>query len=885
MRNRTESPWQARVLSLMLSLCLLLAMALPVLAEEEEENTLRIVNLQQFLDFAEDCRLDAYSQNLTVTLAVDLDLSGTEFTGIPIFCGTFQGGGHTISGWTFDGDGSQVGLFRYLTDTAVVQDLYLEGDVQPQGSRENVGGLAGSNAGRIENCQFTGTVIGGDGVGGLVGVNTVSGIIENCHVSGDLSGNHFVGGIAGKNNGVIRSCANTAQVNTTVQENTVSLSDVTIDSLTHSESSQTVTDIGGIAGSSDGVIRDCVNRGDVGYQHMGYNIGGIAGTQSGYIVDCENRGSVQGRKEVGGIVGQMEPTARIEYEEDALQILQRQLNGLSGTVSQTSANVQNAAGTLYSQVEALGNHVQDAKDAVGLLIPDRDDPSLPDGDTIQAAKNGLSSSISGMNSTLEGMSASTQSAMGKLSNNLHSLQNQITAMSATLGNVSETLGGSLTDVSDDDTEADLGGKVASCVNYGAVLADRNVGGIAGAMALENDLDLQDDLQSVGQSSLNFESELRAVVLDCENQATVTASKENAGGVVGWVSLGLVKNSRNLGDVDGETCDYVGGVAGQSSGYIRGCSAKSTLTGNAWVGGVAGSATIATDCRSAVALTGTEKLGGILGEQAQDHSEEEIPLSGNFYLPVFDDHGGIDGISYDGLAQPLDEDTFLALEDLPELFAQVIVTFRYDDGTQRQITLSSGSALSASQIPQLPERDGYVGRWEGLEEADLDNIVFNITFEASYVGNQTTLESKTTRANGRALLLVEGNFTQDSDLTVAQGQEEPPLEGGQTLAEIWNVHVENPLSITGGRLLLPEDWDADHMALLVRSGDGDWQTVEHTLDGSYAVFSLTQSNATLALVQTASPMWLLYAGVALAVLLAAALLLGFRKKRKSSAKRS
>ena len=112
----------------------------------------------------------------------------------------------------------------------------------------------------------------------------------------------------GNNLGVIRSCNNRSAVNTTAEENQVKLSDISFDTITGSESVSTVTDIGGIAGTSSGVIRQSKNRGNVGYQHMGYNVGGIAGTQTGYLYKCENFAQVYGRKEVGGIVGQMEPT-------------------------------------------------------------------------------------------------------------------------------------------------------------------------------------------------------------------------------------------------------------------------------------------------------------------------------------------------------------------------------------------------------------------------------------------------------------------------------------------------------------------------------------------------------------------------------------------------
>ena len=110
-----------------LLLCLLLVLSLPVtaLAEEakdtdeaaaaEEGTTLRILRQKQFLDFAENCRLDSYSRNLSVVLLADIDLTGVDFAGIPIFCGNFDGNGHTVSGLSITRDGSNMGLSAMLT--------------------------------------------------------------------------------------------------------------------------------------------------------------------------------------------------------------------------------------------------------------------------------------------------------------------------------------------------------------------------------------------------------------------------------------------------------------------------------------------------------------------------------------------------------------------------------------------------------------------------------------------------------------------------------------------------------------------------------------------------------------------------------------------------
>lgn len=113
------------------------------------------------------------------------------------------------------------GLFRHLTAVAVVKDLTVTGTVTPGGSKSCVGAIAGRNDGQILRCIFSGTVVGGDYIGGIAGSNRLTGLIENCHVDGAIYGNHFVGGIAGENTGVIRSCSNNALINTTPQQNSI----------------------------------------------------------------------------------------------------------------------------------------------------------------------------------------------------------------------------------------------------------------------------------------------------------------------------------------------------------------------------------------------------------------------------------------------------------------------------------------------------------------------------------------------------------------------------------------------------------------------------------------------------------------------------------------
>ena len=879
-----------RILSIFLCFLMLLGIALPVYADETEvpeEPTvveLRISTAEEFITFAENCRLDTYSQNLMVTLEKDIDLGKIAFQSVPIFSGTFDGKNHTISGLNTTADGSTQGLFRYLTSTAVVQNLTVKGEFHPGGSRNEIGAIAGQNDGHILNCSFGGTVSGGDYVGGLVGVNTVTGIIENCHTDGQIHGDHFVGGIAGENYGVIRNCSNKALINTTPQQNDIEISDITMDTLTNTEAANTVTDIGGIAGISNGVIRECKNYGDVGYQHMGYNIGGIAGTQSGYIVSCENHGSIQGRKEVGGIVGQMEPTSLIEYSEDTLQILQGQLGTMSGLVNQASSNAQTNASQISGQIGVLQNQTQTARDAVDTLFPDAGNPEIPDPDTILAAQNTLSTTLSAMPGTLRSIASATQTTINGLSRDLNAISAQVSAMGETINGASENLGGSITDISDQDTPEILTGKVEDCINYGDVLADLNAGGIAGAMAMENDLDILEDWYLHGEESLNFESEVRAVILNCENQGTVTGMKQNVGGITGWQSLGLVKGCSNTGKVDGENADYVGGISGLSAGYIRNNYAKCKITASTYAGGIAGSGTIVTNCISMVQIeNANEKLGAILGVAAESKTQdEETPIAGNIYPMINRDFGAIDGISYAGLAEPMVLDTFFSLENLPEMFRSVTVHFLFEDGTEKRIDLRPGSNLSANRIPELPGKEGYTAKWDGLEEADLSNVVFDMTFAAAYIPYCTTIQSEHTRENGLPIVLVEGSFAEGTAITMEESDAAPALTEREILIESWTIRVTEGAAIA--HFLLPDGMDADNLKLLICGADGVWKEIEFTQDESYLVFPVASGEVQLALVQEQenSYAWLI-ALISVVALISLIATFVYRKNKKAKKK--
>lgn len=318
-----------------LALCLgLLFPAAPAAqAAENSPRTLYISTAAELALLSKDCTLDAYSRNLTVVLTADIDLSGVEFAPIPVFCGDFNGAGHTVSGFSFTEKGSDQGFIRYLQAGAVVRDLTLEGTLTPGGSKSSLGLIAGENSGTISGCTVSGTVTGDEDVGGIAGRNTVTGRITGCVSQASVTGELHTGGIAGSNEGVIESCTGQGQVNITENENAM--------------------DTGGIVGYSSGTVTGCVNHSAVGYQHTGYNTGGIAGRQKGVIESCQNHGVIQGRKDIGGIVGQFEPDTNLIYGQDPTQALSDALGGLTPLLSQLTAQVSSAGSSVSEEVSAI----------------------------------------------------------------------------------------------------------------------------------------------------------------------------------------------------------------------------------------------------------------------------------------------------------------------------------------------------------------------------------------------------------------------------------------------------------------------------------------------------------------------------------------------------
>ena len=330
--------------------------------QETEEQIIEIHNVQELQELAANCKLDAWSENVRVELCEDISLSGSDFEPIQIFSGVFDGKGHTISDMYLNGDGYADGFFRYVAPSAVIQNLTISGIVESDNEKECMGGIAGINQGTIMNCTFIGVVKGQNAVGAIAGENESTGIISNCKSYGSISGYDSVGGITGKNHGSVMTCENGAGINNDVagvEERDSEGLDWILDAVqTDDVRLRSNIDVGGIAGYSDGIITYCTNSGVVGYEHVGYNVGGIAGRQSGLLTYCNNTGEVYGRKDVGGIVGQMEPFISV----DEAQSISNAVQELHDRIEKLLDDMDTTQSVLNSDFDELSGYSDSALD-------------------------------------------------------------------------------------------------------------------------------------------------------------------------------------------------------------------------------------------------------------------------------------------------------------------------------------------------------------------------------------------------------------------------------------------------------------------------------------------------------------------------------------------
>lgn len=1107
----------------------------PIVTDEDPSEIIwediHIKDTDDFIEFANNCRLDTWSRNKNVYLDNDIIIAGSDYISVPTFGGHFNGRNYSISGYTMYEARSYTGLFDYVQEGASIENIVVKANIKAEGKQMVTGGIAGENHGEIRNCVFEGNLSGHNYVGGIAGYNELTGNILNCRSIGNISGAYYTGGIAGENVGNISSCINEASVNTVMVDRASSIQDIDLASYADGILSKLTgtagekakagsivdsgsVDTGGIAGLSIGVIQFSENRGEVGYEHVGYNVGGIVGRQSGYVHACTNSGIVRGRKDVGGITGQAEPYVVVDLTEDVISKLSENIdklhdvidntlsdagdssdtisnrlsivkqftdraldetsflsdktidwtNGMVGAgnelmsraqyiMSETSKNdgpidnsadafddAKHAASELEETVndlnirdymddsqkqsyddsrdrfETLSGYVVDYKadysraaenyyiqdiitnnsdpkydDSRDLKQCDRDgnilytqislsdslddwlavytwkhDPSgesmgskSSDNELIKDAandyKNGRISGVSPsvvetkakakakskyetdysttivsvdneladqasdmariviavspkMEEAVRGDASEAAESVEKATEHLESAgrqtkgiisevasrggismpslgedyRNSTNALHAALQGMSDNMGAlnsemadssdvmiddmgevndqfnvimqlyadaidgvldgdygdSIEDSSMEVAETCLDATVADCENIGKVEGDIDVAGIAGAMGVEYDFDLESDITKSGDSKLNSTYQSKCVLRKNKNSAHIISQKSYAGGICGLQEIGTVLSCENYGKIKSNSSDYVGGISGESLSYIQKSVSKCFLVGKNYVGGIAGRGCNILNSYAMVEID-TKEADSFYGAIAGDVTDEG-KVHYNYF--VSDSLAGIDRVSYKGQAEPIDYATFISMETTPSECSKLYVVFYVDDVETDRIETQYGGSVSKEMFPVYVKDDGTYCKWD---KSDLSDLTFDVEVEGEYSRYITTLASDQLRINEQSAILVDGRFKEGEKLqTILWDVNSLPQEGA---LEHWEINI--PSGVNEKHLIRYKDPDnTEAETEIYINNAGRWDKVETGVYGAYKTFEVSGGHAELAVIK-------------------------------------
>lgn len=905
----------------------------------QDESRIEIRDVEDFQEFVRNCKYDSWSLGRTVSLVSDLDLSGLDFDGIAYFNGVFEGNGHEIAHVRLEPKGSDYGFFRYVGENGCVKDLNISGSVVPSGSQENIGGIAGVNDGTIENCSFRGTVNGIKSVGGIAGKNRSSGKLVSCASEALVLATNFTGGIAGTNEGMITGCVNKSSVNTEELEPTLDLGGVDLGSFNFAQNVVNRNDMGGIAGTSHGLIVDCTNEGIVGYRHTGYNAGGIAGSQNGTILTSVNKGKVYGRKDVGGIVGQAEPYVESEYLDDKVRQtkedidrLSRTMNHISATMSATSSQVRQQAENLDQQytmsVENISGSIKD------LAAAAQGDPEAQQYvDQINAAVDNIHSIQSAGGELSQEQMDAIQNNLDTINNNLGSLQGTYDDAGQSAEEFADGIADQIQQSRDQKASRDEEiRKMADTIDAGVQSiansmesASNQIAGITNSIG--NDLALITGEEEIVEdiSSVETAESMDGVVSGCVNYGEINGDL-NAGGIAGTMNIeydgdpefdlklrndvnvrlrstvnGVIIHSVNHGAVTVKK-NCAGGITGlQELGFIYDCEGYGAVqsdTGN-YLGGIVGdSAGTVEKSYTLCNLSGMDYVGGICGSgysvkdnisvsnvgssgerigSIAGYLAEEGTVKGNVF--VSDDVHGVDNISYAGTADQSSYEEVMEMEGIPEGFSRVTIFFESEEDIIAEKQIAYGGSLTKDDFPDVPEKEGHYVEWPGLK--DLTDIRENLTVEAEYVPWTESVAGSEKTEDGKRVFLAVGAFYEDTKVRMTAIDGPAPIgdEAAVAYAYSWELISgrEKSFETVEAHLAIPTG--AESVSVWVE-GDGAWNEIQAKTDGSYLVAELPYGADFAVVTQPAEDnrYWVI-AGAAAAVLAGVVLIWYSKKTRK------
>ena len=497
-----------------------------------------------------------------------------------MYSGTFDGNNHTISNFNVVLDQEYqfmyAGFFGAIGGQGVVKNLTIEmtpetGAVRAydQVDTSYAGAVAAYNNGVIENCHVKGTVSGNKYIGGITGFNSTYGTVKNCSFDGGIiATGSCSGGIVGYNKGVLQSPLNASVVSTDIS-----------------------SFFGGIAGYSSTDMDGFEAYVDIVASNG--NIGGIVGKSAGCISNCYASGKItDGGSYTGGIVGEGDAYIYVENCESDVEINGASFSGgISGYCPTVKGSISHGNVTGLDMVG-------------GISGSGNTDGCTSDSNVCGDEKvGGIVGTGRSDNCSYSGVYVKGNSCVGGIAGYSSGVANSDVANAGVTAAISYAGG----------VAGYNGGEIRNSYSYADVTA---VKGYAGGLVGHN---------------------YRTNVYDSYSKGDVFANSDYASGLIGYHTdyNNNISNCYATGDVY-TTGNYVGGIIGFADNKYRvnnadyythpvvtGCEYSGALDGAAYIGGIVGAmdeyystnyhyGMTIRNCYTDVEISGNSYLGGIAG---------------------------------------------------------------------------------------------------------------------------------------------------------------------------------------------------------------------------------------------------------------------------------
>ena len=647
------------------------------------------------------------------------------------------------------------------------------------------------------------------------------------------------------------------------------------------------SDLKGIVSGLDSAVTDCKDtiRGLTGEYKQAANaaIGtiesGVKQIRQGY--DSLKKGEGMLISDPKGAISQVKSgvsdlSAGIKSLKNGVDALDKVRSDLeeSGDSQQAASSIKNLVSTFQSSENsadaALSNISSVASQISGGAA------SVSSGvDTGSYKKNvqGIASAIGGIGESLNSTKNSIKNSSSKIIRDFEKVSSEFTAIVNMFGSmVDDTMNTNflskdtyLADISDDAIFSAIDGKTAESVNRGDVEADVNVGGVAGTMAVEYDMDPEDDIDVSGKTGIHFEYQTKVIVFRNKNYGDILGKKDCVGSVIGNMDVGTVYGCEAYGTAESETGDYVGGVAGKSVSAIKKSYAKCALAGRQYVGGIVGEGENISDSCSLARVDRADAFSGAIAGKAGGKVKDNYFTSETLT--------GIDRTSYKGKAEPLSFNDLCKIKGVPSGFRTMTATFMAEGKEVGKQTFTYGGSLNESEIPEVPKKSGYYGKWS---EDNFENLTLDVIATAEYEPYLTVLASEQTREE-QSILLVTGQFTDASGMTVEEAG-----DGVSGASETYQVHITGDSEVESVRFL-PEG--GKDCTLYMKSGDGAWKEITADNFGKSKEFETTEKDFGLSVVMKPESHTLMIVLIAAGAVIVLILVVAVAKRIKKKSKKA